>query len=295
MCATQAWNSSGRLGHDPERHPAVLDAAELGALPRILARLLGLEPEPGLAVGEDVALAREPRRPEAVDHVRRAHPERHRLPHRDVQLVGRGDVELRVAELPPPLVPDDLDRRGRPRAGMALVWKMPRTVGTAMAARISAGNDRPDDLDRGVAVDLAAARGRPGLPRKRKMAYSSAPSTSTNTHERPLERGGLDVVADPGEVRDRPERGLRIVLRAARRPAPAAERGTGGPPAQLPEAAVRRALRSHPVGEELAHTAGESLAAAVYGFRLRKVKELLLPAQSLQWMTRSNGTAPSTG
>ncbi len=116
----------------------MLDPAELGALPRILARLFGLEPQAGLPVGKDVALAGEPGIPEAVDHVRRPHPERDRLSHRNVQLVRRRDVERGVAELPPPLMPDDPDLEcvaGREQ----FVWKMPRTVGTAMAARISAG------------------------------------------------------------------------------------------------------------------------------------------------------------
>ena len=74
---------------------------------------------------------------------------------------------------------DDLDLEGVAR-GMAAVWKMPRTVGTAMAARISAGMT-VQMISIVVLPWTWCGSGSSGLPRKRKMAYSSAPSTSTNT------------------------------------------------------------------------------------------------------------------
>src|SRR5437867_8476472 len=83
--------------------------SELRALAPVLAGRVGAE---GDAVGaslDEIAFAAQPRDPEAVDHVRRRHPQLNRRRHGKVQLVVRADVQGRVAVLPPPLVTDDLD------------------------------------------------------------------------------------------------------------------------------------------------------------------------------------------
>ena len=64
--------------------------------------------------------------------------------------------------------------------GTALVWKIPFTVGTAMAARMSAGMT-VQMISMVVFPCTWRGAASVGLPRKRKTAYSSAPSTSTNT------------------------------------------------------------------------------------------------------------------
>src|SRR4029078_5723730 len=98
-----------RLRNDLEGHAPVLDAAELRALPRVVTGLLGLEPDSRAAVGEDVALARKLGNPETVQHVLGDHLQGDGAAHRNMELVRRGEAELRVAELPPPLVTDHLD------------------------------------------------------------------------------------------------------------------------------------------------------------------------------------------
>jgi hypothetical protein len=102
---------------DPEEHPRVLHAAELGTLPDVGTGRPRLDPGPVGLAGDDVGLAGELRDPEAVNHVGGLErDERARRPRgvadRDVQLVGRHDPQLRIANLPPPLVPHhrDLDR-----------------------------------------------------------------------------------------------------------------------------------------------------------------------------------------
>ena len=94
---------------DDERHLGVLNSAIFGALAAVDADLLGHEDDIVLPAGDEVLLAGEARHPEAVDHVVRVEPDPDRHAYRQVQFVGGGDAEIRVAELPPPLMPDHLD------------------------------------------------------------------------------------------------------------------------------------------------------------------------------------------
>src|SRR5918992_1450260 len=64
---------------DRERHPPVVDAAELGTLPAVGARLLDRYLDHVLAAGVSVALLEEGRDVEAVDDVVRREPEANRL------------------------------------------------------------------------------------------------------------------------------------------------------------------------------------------------------------------------
>ena len=76
------------------------------------------------------------------------------------------------------------------------------------------GNDRPDDLDRGVAVDLRRL-GIAGLAPETEDGIHQRPLHQDEDEDRPIERGVQEVVADPGEVAAREQRGLRIVVRSA--------------------------------------------------------------------------------
>jgi hypothetical protein len=65
---------------------------------------------------------RELRDPEAVDHVVGHQPDPDRLPRGDVDVVRGDDPELRILDLPPPLVAvnDHLEARGGGRGGQGL-------------------------------------------------------------------------------------------------------------------------------------------------------------------------------
>jgi hypothetical protein len=102
-----------RLGHHQERHVGVLMAAELGALAAIRPWRIGLNPGVGHEAWEQVAFALQARHPEAVDDITRGGPDHDRNADRNVQLVWRIDPLVRllvvIAELPPPLMADDID------------------------------------------------------------------------------------------------------------------------------------------------------------------------------------------
>ena len=196
---------------DPVRHAPVLDAAELGALAGILALGFRLEPHPGLAVGKDVALGGKLRHPEAVNHVTAAHAERDRPPQRDVHLVRGGQVVLRVAELPPPLMSHDLDGQGIfawNRAGLEDgLDRRDRDSGQDQG-----WNDRPDDLHSSVAVGLVGFR----ISRFTPKPEDGVDQNALHQHEHeegPFDRGVQKIVGDPGEITAGKQCGLRIVLR----------------------------------------------------------------------------------
>src|SRR5436305_11172450 len=94
----------------------MIDAAELIALPQVLARLAGLDPAAVLITGLGVDLPAQTRDPEGVEHVPARDLQAHDLPHRDGQL-GDAGLAVRVLERPGPLDAGHLDR---------LLWR--RTV-----------------------------------------------------------------------------------------------------------------------------------------------------------------------
>jgi len=77
----------------------------------VLARFVGLEHQRVRALRQQVPLATEGGDPEAVDHVGRGQLEGDGPTDRHVDLVGGREPLLGVADLPPPLVPDDLDHK----------------------------------------------------------------------------------------------------------------------------------------------------------------------------------------
>ena len=99
-----------RCGDDGEvAHVGVRRAAELGTLAVVLPRHVGGQRDARHGPGDGVALASELRDPEAVDDVGAGDLEAHRAAGREMEVARRGHPEIRILELPPPLVPDDLD------------------------------------------------------------------------------------------------------------------------------------------------------------------------------------------
>src|SRR5439155_9835697 len=97
------------LRHDEEDHVGVLEPAELSALPSIDPCVARLDGHVVDATGDHVGLARELRHPEAVEDVRGAETKLDRLADGDVDVVRGDHALLRVANLPPPLMSDDID------------------------------------------------------------------------------------------------------------------------------------------------------------------------------------------
>src|SRR5581483_4796162 len=81
------------------------------------------------------------------------------LANRHVDFVGGYEVEggIRVAELPPPLMTDDVDMHGVGRRIAANV-EDGLNGGHGDISQDESRRDRPHDLDAGVAVNLARAR-----------------------------------------------------------------------------------------------------------------------------------------
>src|SRR5918995_81448 len=149
------------LRDHPEAHVRVRQAAVLGALAEVRARLVGLDRRERLPARDDVTLPSELGDPEAVDHValvgqglvacREVYP--HRPARGDHQLVRGDDVLARVLELPPPLLADrrDVDHVAGRLLGEVEDRDDRRDGHDGEDER---GDDRPADLERGAAVDL---------------------------------------------------------------------------------------------------------------------------------------------
>ena len=138
-------------------------AAELGALARVGPGLGDRERQlvrwSGVAEVDHVALDEEVRDVEGVVHVERVQDETHRLVHRQREhgrLIGRagGLGAVLVAELPLPLEAGDLDGRrvGDVRAGLHLAQR--EHAEEEEDEDDDGRDDRPDDLDGVVAVEL---------------------------------------------------------------------------------------------------------------------------------------------
>ena len=112
---------SARLHVHAQQHLGVLGSAVLRALPQVEPGLVRVDPRLVRAVRNQVGLAGQPRNPEAVIHVGgQQRDERRgrirRVADRNMQFVGRDDVQPWIAILPPELVTDgdDLDGVRRP-------------------------------------------------------------------------------------------------------------------------------------------------------------------------------------
>ena len=93
---------------------------------------------------------------------------------------------------------------------------MPFTVGTAMAARISAGI-RVQMISIVVLPWICEGSGSSGTAPEPEDRVEQRPLDQDEDAESPVERVVLDVVADTGEVGERQQRCLRVSLRIAAR------------------------------------------------------------------------------
>src|ERR1700747_1421551 len=103
----------------------MLNAAVLRTLTKKDSGTQWVHPHSVRMVGNQVGLAREFRDPEAVIGVSRKQGQEGRsrirgIAYRDVQLIRCNDPQLRVAKLPPVLVPDGSDLDGARRFGSVL-------------------------------------------------------------------------------------------------------------------------------------------------------------------------------
>ena len=206
--ATQAWKSAGRLHHRAEPHVGVGDAAELGALARVLAGPVRGQQEPVRLAGDGVPLAPEGRRPEAVDHVRRHQLDDHALARRQVE-VGRGRRRRGRGRRTPTTTGDRSRapaahrRRAAPGCG-----RSPPTVGNAMNVRMIAGATVHPSSSFALPRTW---RGRASGSRSRKRTIAQQERDRHHQEDRDVPPEDLqeDRVAEPGEVGDGLERGLR--------------------------------------------------------------------------------------
>ena len=111
------------------------------------------EPDVVRVVRDQVALAVELRHPEGVEHVLGREREIGRAAHRQIELVRRDHAVLRIPELPPPLVADDLNlQRARDRLCLRLEDRLDRWNGDE--GEDDRWNERPAYFEGGVAVEL---------------------------------------------------------------------------------------------------------------------------------------------
>ena len=222
-------------------HVGVGRAAELGALAVVLARRVGREDDARHAAGNRVALAAELRHPEAVDDVGAGDLEAHRAAGRKVEIAGGDDPELRVLELPPPLVPDDLHPEGvLRRRGLGPEDRRHGREGDE--GQDDRRDEGPGDLEQRAAAHLPWDRLGVALPEP-----DDRDQEEDLDHEEdgrvPSEDLDEDPVRGPAEVGSRRQRRRRRVQEAA-----AGQRETDG---QRPESRdpgrAARAGRSVPI------------------------------------------------
>ncbi|EWG98602.1 hypothetical protein Q427_29675 [Halomonas sp. BC04] len=99
---------------DMQQHGRMLGTTELGTLGTENAGHIGFETDSGMTPGHHVPLASKTRDPERVDHIGAGETKVDGLTNRHHQPVGGDHVTLAVlagiAHLPPPLMPDHLDK-----------------------------------------------------------------------------------------------------------------------------------------------------------------------------------------
>ena len=143
---------------------------------------------------------RQRRHPEAVDHVGRGELEGDRASDRDAHLVGGGDPLGRVADLPPPLVADDLHDEGAGRRPQwaSRPWRSPSPRRRWRSRRVAWRRHRPPTRGRNGPVAGGRLRGRRrgGLgtgrprarPRRRRTRPRRGPASATRGRRRSRRR-----------------------------------------------------------------------------------------------------------
>src|ERR1700745_2198135 len=138
----------------------MLNSAVLRALAKKDSGAQWVHPNSVRMVGNQVGLAREFRNPEAVVSVSRKQGQERRsgirwIAHRDVQLIGCNDPQLRVTKLPPELVPDGSDLDGARWLRSVLNRMEYSRRSQEQHHNDEDGNDRPGQLNLRTSVHLS--------------------------------------------------------------------------------------------------------------------------------------------
>src|SRR5437016_784537 len=139
----------------------MLNPAVLRALTKKDSGAQWVHPHSVRMVGNQVGLTREFRDPEAVVSVSRKQGQERRsrirgIAHRDVQLIRCNDPQLRVAKLPPVLVPDGSDLDGARWLGSILNRMEYSRRCQEQDDNDENGNDRPRSEERRVGKECRA-------------------------------------------------------------------------------------------------------------------------------------------
>src|SRR2546427_332508 len=159
----------GRMGDDRDQHVGMSVAAELGALTLIRPGSRGLDPHRRDVPGYRVLLATQVWDEERMDHVLRAELELHLRAHGDVELLAGHErravpqlehLLIGVGEGPRPLAAlDPYGHRGAAVDVVDVVEPLPRQ--DRERDHHHRRDDRPDELERVVSVDLLRGVARP--------------------------------------------------------------------------------------------------------------------------------------
>ena len=159
-----------RLRDRVESHVRVLQPAELRAFALERARPRRRQQEPVDAPGDDVDLSIQLRQPDAVDHIVRGPEDVDPRRRRDVELVGGHGGRARVANLPPPLVPDDVHSHRR----RARVRRRRRTDHEHVGPEEQRGQQ--DDRERNAEADDEPGRTALAEPERQRRLVTTKPS-----------------------------------------------------------------------------------------------------------------------
>ena len=195
-----------------ELHVRVRRTTELGAeaVPRRGRQILvRREPQVIRAVRNQVTLATHLRNPEGVQDVDRLQLKVHRATARQIQLVRGRDAVLRVAELPPPLMPDHLDLQ-RIRRGLGLRREDRADRRNRDEDQDDSRNRRPGDLERGIAMHLLGHTAVGTTPELEDRVDESGFDSDENERT-PKEQLVPERIDRGVEVRVRIERRIRIL------------------------------------------------------------------------------------
>jgi hypothetical protein len=105
------------VGGNAELHARVVQPTELRALAAVDSGLFGLESQNGGAARNGVELAAQAGHPKGVDHIRSGEVNIHRSADGNMQLIAQADIALGVMDLPPPLMPGNVNAQDVFRSG----------------------------------------------------------------------------------------------------------------------------------------------------------------------------------
>lgn len=97
------------MGGDAELHTRVVQPTELCALAAVDSGLFGLESQNSGAAWNGVELAAQAGYPEGMNHICGGEVNVHRCTGGNMQLIAQADIAVRIVDLPPPLMPCDMN------------------------------------------------------------------------------------------------------------------------------------------------------------------------------------------